>query len=122
MAVAKKKRKKLTNREKTERAEAKKRLQERGVLPPDKPRLNRTKFAEEVVTEFNQHMLSVVGYHYVLHAIGFMVGAKMTRVTSEEVGVLKVLKAAVELKKFHEARKADDPPVTIGELDRKSVV
>ena len=39
--------KRLTQREKAERAAAKKRLQAQGVLPPDKPRLNRKKFARE---------------------------------------------------------------------------
>ena len=40
--------KRLTQREKAERAAIKKQLQADGVLPPDKPRLNRKKFAREV--------------------------------------------------------------------------
>ena len=40
------KKKRLTQRERAERAAAKKRLQARGVLPPDKPMLNRKKFAQ----------------------------------------------------------------------------
>lgn len=43
--------KRLTNREKKERAAAKKRLQDKGVLPPDKPKLNRKKFIEEAKAE-----------------------------------------------------------------------
>ena len=39
--------KRLTQREKAERAAAKKWAQENGFLPPDKPRLNRKKFARE---------------------------------------------------------------------------
>lgn len=40
------KKKRLTNKEKKLNAEAKKRLQEQGILPPDKPKLNRKKFIE----------------------------------------------------------------------------
>ena len=35
------KNKRLTNKEKQARAELKKRMQDKGVLPPDKPKLNR---------------------------------------------------------------------------------
>lgn len=42
----------MTNKEKRERAAAKKRLQEEGILPPDKPRLNRKKFIEEAEAEW----------------------------------------------------------------------
>lgn len=44
--------KRLTQREKAERAKAKKWAQENGLLPPDKPRLNRKKFARETWTEY----------------------------------------------------------------------
>ena len=40
------KKKRLTQREKAERARAKKWAQENGLRPPDKPRLNRKKFAQ----------------------------------------------------------------------------
>lgn len=33
--------KKMTNRERKYRADLKKKMQEKGILPPDKPRLNR---------------------------------------------------------------------------------
>ena len=46
--------KRLTQREKAERAAIKKQLQADGVLPPDKPRLNRKKFAREVWDEFSE--------------------------------------------------------------------
>lgn len=39
--------KRLTNKEKALKAKVKKELQEQGILPPDKPRLNRRKFAKE---------------------------------------------------------------------------
>lgn len=43
--------KRLTQREKAERAAIKKQLQKEGFLPPDKPRLNRKKFARETWAE-----------------------------------------------------------------------
>ena len=43
----------MTNAEKKERAEIKKRLQEEGFLPPDKPRLDRKRFLEEAEKEWN---------------------------------------------------------------------
>ena len=48
------KKKKLTQREKTLNARVKKQLQEEGVLPPDKPKLNRKKFAKEVLEEWGE--------------------------------------------------------------------
>ena len=62
------KKKRLTQRQKAERAAIKKKLQGEGLIPPDKPRLNRKKFAREV--------------------------------TPEDVGVLKLLKLAVETDRF----------------------
>ena len=46
--MAAKKQKRMTQRQKDERAQVKKELQAKGVLPPDKPRLNRKTFAKEV--------------------------------------------------------------------------
>ncbi len=46
-AAAKKKPKRMANAEKRERAEARKEPQERGVLPPGKPKLDRKKYVEE---------------------------------------------------------------------------
>jgi len=96
------KRKRLTQKEIKARAEAKKSLQERGVIPPDKPRLNRRKFAKEVLTEFEETMGGYECHLYLLTAIGCMVAKDMREVTPEEVGVLKLLKIAIETKKFEE--------------------
>lgn len=116
------KKKKLTQREKAERAAFKKRMQEEGRLPPDKPRLNRKKFAKEVLTEFEQ--MDVLRADFFLRkAIGCMVSADMREVTSEEVGVLKLIKIAVETSKFHDALKAEGrTEYTIGEYADKVVL
>ena len=47
------KNKRLTNKEKQARAELKKRMQDKGVLPPDKPKQNRKKFIDEAREEWN---------------------------------------------------------------------
>jgi hypothetical protein len=62
------KKKKLTQREKALNARVKKQLQEEGVLPPDKPKLNRKKFAKEVITEWENTEGPL--YAYVMSAIG----------------------------------------------------
>lgn len=46
------KKKRLTNKQKKLNAEVKKELQEKGVIPPDKPKLNRKQFIEEAKAEW----------------------------------------------------------------------
>jgi hypothetical protein len=120
MAATKKKR--LTQREKAENAAFKKRMQDKGLLPPDKPRLNRKKFAAEVLAEFDE----IDVYDSILYlrkAIGCMVGPDMPKVTSEQVGVLKLLKIAVETRKFMKALSAEGrTQYTIGEYLDKVVL
>lgn len=115
------KQKRLTKKEIALRAEAKKRLQEEGILPPDKARLNRKKFAREVMAEFKA--MDVLAADLYLHrAIGCMVSEDMPRVSEEQVGVLKLMKLAVETQKFMEALKAEGrTQYTIGEYVDKVV-
>lgn len=115
------KQKRLTKKEIALRAEAKKRLQEEGILPPDKARLNRKKFAREVMAEFKA--MDVLAADLYLHrAIGCMVSEDMPRVSEEQVGVLKLLKIAVETQKFMEALKAEGrTQYTVGEYVDKVV-
>ena len=96
------KKKRRTQREKAERAAIKKQLQADGILPPDKPRLNRKKFAREAWTAFEAFYTTepIRAGLSLIKAIGFMVGPDMTRVSPEEVGVLKLLKLAVEYNTF----------------------
>ena len=115
------KQKRLTKKEIALRAEAKKRLQEEGILPPDKARLNRKKFAREVMAEFKA-MDVLAAALYLRRAIGCMVSEDMPRVSEEQVGVLKLLKIAVETQKFMEALKAEGrTQYTIGEYVDKVV-
>lgn len=115
------KQKRLTKKEIALRAEAKKRLQEEGILPPDKPRLNRKKFAREVFEEFEQMEVFAADL-YLRRAIGCMVSADMPRVSEEQVGVLKLMKLAIETQKFMKALEAEGrTQYTIGEYVDKVV-
>ena len=87
--------KRLTQREKAERAAIKKQLQADGVLPPDKPRLNRKKFAREVWDEFSEMDVYTADF-YLRKAIMATVGPELHEVTSALVVILKLLQRAVE--------------------------
>ena len=116
------KKKRMTQRQKDERAQIKKELQAKGVLPPDKPRLNRKKFAKEVWAEY-EAMDSIRREIFLLKAIGCMEGPNMLEVTPEEVGVLKLLKLAVEMDKFSQQLKAEGRDTyTLGELSDKVIM
>ncbi|WP_347133976.1 addiction module toxin RelE [[Clostridium] symbiosum] len=100
--MAEPKKKKLTQREKALNARVKKQLQEEVVLPPDKPKLNHEKFAKEVIMEWENTEGPL--YAYVMSALVWMLASKepLRPVTSEQVGALKVLKLALEIKKFED--------------------
>lgn len=113
----KKRPKKLTNKEKTFRATVKKELQEEGILPPDKPKLNRKKFAAEVWKEFKEECSTFEGVLELRQSLGCMVSDKMHKVTEEEVGVLKLMKITVEATRFKKRLKDEGrSSYTIGEL------
>lgn len=92
------KKKRLTQREKAERAAMKKQLQAEGVLPPDKPRLNRKKFARETWAEWEEFLKGdpIRAEVSLLRAVEFIAGPELPAVTPEQVGVYKALKLAVE--------------------------
>ena len=113
------KKKRLTQREKAERAVIKKKLREDGLLPPVKPRLNRKKFARETWAAFDAFYKAepIRAELSLLKAIGFMVGPDMKEVSPEEVGVLKLLKLAVEYNAFLEKLETEGRTTyTYGEL------
>lgn len=100
------KKKRLTQKEKEMNARFKKKMQAEGILPPDKPRLNRRKFAAEVLEEFGR-MDAYTAEVYLYQAVWCMVGPDMCKVTPEQVGILKLLKIAAETRKFMEGLKAE---------------
>lgn len=104
------KRKKMTNKEKALNAKIKKELQEKGVLPPDKPKLNRKKYVDEAIEEWNGKDKDCYVWDIYLHdAISLMLGKvdRNLRVTQEAVGVAKCLKLALRLKEFSDKLKAE---------------
>ena len=111
--------KRLTQREKAERAAIKKQLQVDGVLPPDKPRLNRKKFAREVWDEFSEMDVYTADF-YLRKAIMATVGPELHEVTSEQVGILKLMKLAVETDRFmQQLKKEGREQYSIGEYVEK---
>ncbi len=101
--------KRLTNREKQGRAVLRQQLQEKGVLPPDKPRLNREKFIGEAEAEWDGRDKECILWDlYLMEALSYMLGhrGRDLRLSLEAVGAAKVLKLAVRLRKFGEELKA----------------
>ncbi|GFI30829.1 hypothetical protein IMSAGC013_02222 [Lachnospiraceae bacterium] len=104
--MAKAKKKRLTSKEKKFNAEMKRKLQEKGVIPPDKPKLNRKKFIEEAKAEWNGRSSDCyIWEHYFVEAITYMLchtEGISSRASLEAVGAAKVLKVAVKLREFSE--------------------
>lgn len=100
------KNKRLTNKEKQARAEFKKRMQDKGVLPLDKPKLNRKKFIDEARKEWNGRSSDCfIWEHYLMDAISYMLCQRegmSSRASLEAVGAAKVLKLAIRLREFSE--------------------
>ena len=89
------------------------------VVPVEKPRLDRKKFARETWAEFEALFKAkpIRAELALIKAVGFMVGPEMHRVTPEEVGVLKLLKLAVEYDGFLNKLEAEGRETyTTGEL------
>lgn len=113
------KKKRLTQREKAEWAATKKRLQARGVLPPNKPRLNRKKFAQETWAEWTALLAeNRLGAAMALcRAVSFTTDSELLEVTPEQVGILKAMKIAVEYEKFLQKLETEGrSDYSIGEL------
>ena len=90
------KRKKLTQKEIKENREAKKMLQEKGIIAPDKPRLNRRKFAQEVCKEWDE--MDSINPRWIMLVLSMMTNSgKFGSVSLEDVGILKLKKCAMKL-------------------------
>lgn len=103
--------KKMNKSERKIRSDVKKDMQKKGLVPPDKPRLNRKKYIEEAKEEWNGKDGEYYGWDIWLNAaISYMLLRKdqHLRVSSEAVGVAKTLKLAIRLKEFHDKLKAEE--------------
>lgn len=122
----KKKYKRLTNKEKQFNKEFRERMREKGLIPPVKPRLNRNKFAKEVIEEFNKSFKYFEDVQYLYEAISVMKptisSSIKPKISSEQIGVLKVLKIAMGIKKFEDQVKASgEKSYKYGELYEKVI-
>lgn len=104
------KKKRMTQKEKDLNRAWKKEMQEKGILPPDKKRLNRRKFIKEVSDEWNKKDPDCyIWDFYLMNAVSYMMGQidKRANPSSEAVGVAKVLKVAMKLKEFQDKLKSE---------------
>ena len=103
--------KKMNKSERKIRSDVKKDMQKEGLVPPDKPRLNRKKYIEEAREEWNGKDVEYYGWDIWLNAaISYMLlrTDQHLRVSSEAVGVAKTLKLAIRLKEFHDKLEAEE--------------
>ena len=105
------KRKKLTQREIKQNREIKKKMQAEGILPPDKPKLNRKKFAHEVCKEWKEQGSDCRFYLDIVLAMMTNTG-RFGKVSQEDLGILKLKKCTMELKEAMEQNKE----ITYGEI------
>ena len=91
----------MTKKERKDLAKAKKRLQAEGVLPPNKPRLNRKKFAKEVNKEWEELEIGgITDISLILNVLAMMTrSGEYGGITSEDIGILKLKKCVIEIKK-----------------------
>ena len=113
-----KKYKRLTNKEKKLNKEIRDEMRTKGFLPPVKARLNRKKFLAETKKKYNENIVTLSDLHYLLEAISWMTPSDIKRqITEEDIGVIKVMRIAVEIKKFRKQKKEDgDGTYTLGDL------
>lgn len=86
---------------------------------PDKPRLNRKKFARETWAEWEEFLKRdpILAEVRLLRAVEFMAGPEVPKITPEQIGVFKALKIAIELDKFFRRLEAEGrKQYTIGEI------
>lgn len=108
------KQRKMTVREKAERAEIRASLRAKGILPPKKKPLNRKKFIQEARDAFNGADMGFGREMYLLEAISCMLTEYQP--TQENVGVAKAVKIACELHRFEtELKEQGRTEYTLGE-------
>ena len=110
----------MTKREIKERAKIKKSLQARGILPPDKKRLNRKKFIDEVREQWLKRDRTCFKLEfYIMRALVWMTSYTDNRgnISPEAVGAAKVYKIALRFKEFEEEiQKSGQSAYTVREL------
>ena len=108
---------KLTERDKKERAKIREQLRAEGLLPPTKKALNHKKFIEAAEKLYKtEDLLDMVPYIY--WALAEMMRHGGGRLDKEAVGAAKVLLLAKQRKEFEESQRKPGQSLTytVGEL------
>lgn len=110
----------MTKSEIKEKAKIKKILQAKGLLPPDKKKLNRKKFIDEARAEWLKRDRNCFKWEfYIMRALVWMTSYTDNRGNSspEAVGAAKVYKIALRFKEFEEEiQKSGQSAYAVGEL------
>lgn len=109
--------KKLSEREKKQRAEIRRELRAEGVLPPVKKPLNHKKFIEETrELRYTCDMYDL--FPYICWGLTEMMGHGYVKPDKEAVGAAKVLRLAKARKEFEDRRREQGLPSVyqLGEL------
>ena len=110
----------MTKKEIKLRAEIKKSLQAKGILPPDKKKLNRKKFIDEAREEWKKRDFGCTLWDfYIQQALVWMTSYTdmNLRPSPQAVGAAKVYKIALRFKEFEEEiQKSGQSAYTVGEL------
>lgn len=97
----------MTKKEIKRRAEIKKSLQAKGLLPPDKKKLNRKKFIDEAREQWEKRDRTCFNWEfYIMRALVWMTSYTDNRGNSslEAVGAAKVYKIALRFKEFEDEK------------------
>ena len=102
--------KRMSKREKVILAKAKRELQKEGILPPNKPKLNRKKYIKEAEAAWDWRDKNMFGWEYYLLRGIYLVmmhrEGRSTRSSLAAVGAAKVLNLALRIREFEEMLKA----------------
>lgn len=95
----------MTNKERKERQKIRKELIEEGILPPPKKRINRKKYAEEMMDWWRSGDAN--GWDIIPVFSNFLPNLERGSITDEEMTALRILHMAKAQKEFHARVKAE---------------
>lgn len=92
----------MTQKQRKLRCQIRKELQENGAIPQDKPRLNRKKFCEEAIKEWNNRKAGIYWESYLMAAVIIMTSHtdRKMNLSLEAVGAAKCLRLAIRMQEF----------------------
>lgn len=115
----------MTEKEKKARRKLREKLRKDGILPPPKKRLDRKKYAREIMERYKSEKYKHIEFTAVIDiAIGCMIPSENVPlgVTPEQLGVLKMLHMAMEMYDcMHQAEGNDPKEMTVGEVYEKII-